>query len=58
MVAFSHLVGVPPPGEEDVVAEELGHVGVRHLLLHVFEQVGEPLKGVGVGTDPVEVNLT
>ena len=40
-----------------MVVEEAGHASLHHLMLHVLEQVGEPLEGVRVRTDPVEVNL-
>ena len=53
----AYLVLVPAARQIDMVVEEAGHASLHHLMLHVLEQVGEPLEGVRVRTDPVEVNL-
>lgn len=46
-----------PAGEVDVVAEEVGVVPLLHLGLQQLQQVCEPLKGVCVPAQPIEVDL-
>lgn len=46
-----------PAGEVDVVAQEVRHPLVRHLTLQRLQQVGEPLEGLRLRTQPVEVDL-
>lgn len=46
-----------PAGEVDVVAEEAHHVLLRHLALQGLQQVCKPLEGLGLRTEPVEVDL-
>lgn len=46
-----------PAGEVDVVAQEVRHPLLRHLALQGLQQVGEPLEGLGLRTQPVEVDL-
>lgn len=46
-----------PTGEVDVVAEEVDHVPLGHLGLQRLQQVCEPLKGLCLRAQPVEVDL-
>ena len=46
-----------PPGEVDVVAEEVGHPFLRHLTFQGLQQVSKPLKRLGLRAQPVEVDL-
>lgn len=46
-----------PAGEVDVVAEEVHHVLLCHLALQGLQQVCKPLEGLGLRTEPVEVDL-
>ncbi|KAG7215664.1 hypothetical protein INR49_022019 [Caranx melampygus] len=50
-------LGLLPAGEVDVVAEEVGHVLLRHLTLQRLQQVCEPLEGLRLRAEPVEVDL-
>ena len=47
-----------PPGEVNVVAEKVTHPLLCHLALQTLQQVCKPLKGLGLRTQPVEVDLT
>ena len=51
-----HL-GLLPAGQVDVVAQEVAHALLLHLDLQRLQQVGEPLEGLGLRTQPVEVDL-
>lgn len=46
-----------PAGEVYVVAEEVAHAPLRHLTLQRLQQVCEPLKGLRLRAQPVEVDL-
>lgn len=53
---FPYL-GLLPAGEVDVVGEEVGHALLRHLALQRLQQVREPLEGLCLRAQPVEVDL-
>ena len=52
-----YLVGIPAPGEVDIVLEEASLARLCHLVLQGLQEVREPLKRVCVRADPVEIHL-
>ena len=52
-----YLVGIPAPGEVDIVLQEARLARLSHLVLQGLQEIGEPLKRVCVRADPVEIHL-
>ena len=53
----AHLIIVPPSCQVDVVMQKKWVPALGHLCLHGLQQLLEPLKGMHVRTDPVQVHL-
>lgn len=54
--AYVYLIFLPP-GQINVVAEEVSRALVCHLSLQTLQQVSKPLEGLSLGAQPVEVDL-
>ena len=52
-----YLLCVPPSGQVDVILQEVSSALFRHMLLYSIQHLREPFKGIGIGTDPEEIDF-